>query len=113
MPLETDICVCATALLGNGIAEFHGYDLAKQLASMSDRQSLAAHGTLYRALARLVDMGLLTSRWEDPTVAANDNRPRRRFYALTRSGRTVALQAVEARAAAVLPRRMRKGWAPA
>jgi PadR family transcriptional regulator PadR len=113
VPLEADICMCAAELLKSGTDEFHGYDLAKQIAMLSGRESLAAHGTLYRALSRLVDMGLLTSRWEDPDAAARENRPRRRFYALTRSGRTAAREAMDAIAQQQLRKRARKGWAPA
>lgn len=59
--------------------EFHGYEMAKHLAETAGRSSLAAYGTLYRALSRLEDMGLLKSRWEDPRAAARDGRPVRRL----------------------------------
>lgn len=113
VPLEADICICAADLLKEGTTEFHGYDLAKEIALLSGRESLTAHGTLYRALARLVDMGLLTSRWEDPEAAADENRPRRRFYALTRSGRTAAHEEKETLAVKQLAKRARKRWSPA
>jgi PadR family transcriptional regulator PadR len=113
VPLEIDICTCAAQLLKNGEDEFHGYDMAKLLAVAADRPSLAAYGTLYRALARLVDMGLLTSRWEDLSQAADANRPRRRLYTLTPDGRVAAREAQHKRHQAAAPRRARKGWAPA
>lgn len=98
-------------MVADGTHEFHGYQLAKRLAGSTDRTTLASYGTLYRALARLVDMGLLTSRWEDPQLAAGEARPRRRLYTLTTAGRSAAR---EARAAAApAPRSARKGWAPA
>ena len=85
VPLESDICITAVELLKDGTREFHGYELAKQLAAeTSDRQLLAAYGTLYRALGRLVDMGMLTSRWENPQIAAAANRPRRGFSTVRR-----------------------------
>jgi DNA-binding PadR family transcriptional regulator len=84
--------------------------MAKHLAASSDRPSLAAYGTLYRALGRLEDMGLLKSRWEDPHVAARESRPRRRFYSLTPAGHRAVREAQTAGAALV---RARKGWAPA
>ena len=112
VPLETDICICGAELLKSGIDEFHGYELAKQLAESTDRQSLAAYGTLYRALGRLEEMGMLTSRWENPAVARHDNRPPRRLYSLTRNGRAAARDAV-AQQKAVRATRARKGWAPA
>lgn len=111
MPIETDICVSALELSKDGVPEFHGYELAKRLAETCDRQSLAAYGTLYRALARLVDMGMLKSRWENPQTAAIENRPRRRFYSLTPLGRTAVRDALASRT--VPAKRLRKGWAPA
>lgn len=110
VPLEIDICLCAAELYKGGATDFHGYEMAKQLAAATDRQSLAAYGTLYRALGRLEDMGLLKSRWEDQRVAANEGRPPRRLYALTAAGRQSAR---EAKNAVVAVRRARKGWAPA
>ena len=47
---------------------------------------LIAHGTLYKALGRMEQAGLLGSRWEDPVAAADDGRPRRRFYQVTVAG---------------------------
>jgi len=55
-------------------------------------RSLTAHGTLYKALGRLEEFGLLTSRWED--AAAAEGRPRRRLYELTPRGARVAQQSL-------------------
>lgn len=110
VPLEVDICCCAAELHKSGTADFHGYEMAKQLAEATDRHSLAAYGTLYRALGRLEDMGLLKSRWEDQRVAASERRPPRRLYALTALGRQAARAARHPDATL---RRARKGWAPA
>ena len=46
VPLEIDICLAAADLFSAGTREFHGYELAKQLAGSTDRKSLAAYGTL-------------------------------------------------------------------
>jgi hypothetical protein len=51
VPLEIDICRCAAELQKTGATDFYGYEMAKQLAAATDRQSLAAYGTLYRAPA--------------------------------------------------------------
>ena len=111
VPIEEAICRAAMALRLDGIEEFHGYELAKQLAEAEDRKLLTAYGTLYRALGRLEAMGLLQSRREDPEIAAQANRPGRRLYALT------ALGDKAAREAAVGPerrvRRPRRRVAPA
>ena len=111
MPLEEAICAAAAALQRRGIREFHGYELAKQLAADNDRKLLTAYGTLYRALARLEAMGFLESRREDPNIAAKENRPGRRFYALTALAETAAAAAPARRGPTL--RRRRRGEAPA
>jgi DNA-binding PadR family transcriptional regulator len=58
---------------------------------------LTAHGTLYKALERLERAGLLTSTWEDPAVAADQGRPRRRLYQVTALGERALAQARAAR----------------
>jgi len=83
IPLELAICDAAVGLRRRGTTEFHGYLLAKTLKTESDRKLLTAYGTLYRALGRLEEMGILESRWEDPHVAAAESRPGRRLYTLT------------------------------
>ena len=90
IPLEIEICLAAADLAAAGTREFHGYELAKQLARSGKRTALATHGTMYRALARLVEMGMVTDRWEDPQLAANERRPLRRLYSLTITGRRAA-----------------------
>ena len=86
VPLEAAICVAAADLHG----EFHGYELAKHLAEVTGQTSLAAYGTLYRALGRLEQMKLVKSRWEDPEIPARQNRPGRRLYTLTALGEEAA-----------------------
>src|SRR5258705_11250021 len=77
VPLEIAICEAAADLRGHGTGEFHGYEIAKTIGDATDGRLLTAYGTLYRALARLEKMGLLTSRWEDPAIPARENRPGR------------------------------------
>src|SRR4051812_16801919 len=109
VPLELAICTAAVELRGHGTEEFHGYLLAKEIKEHADNRLLTAYGTLYRALGRLESMGLLTSRWEDAMIAADENRPRRRLYALTPAGEEAAADAAKAAAA----KSARKGWASA
>jgi DNA-binding PadR family transcriptional regulator len=52
----------------------------------ADSERLTAHGTLYKALGRLADSGLLEHRWEDAEAALAEGRPRRRLYRLTGQG---------------------------
>jgi len=86
LPIEQAILHSAIRLWRTGSAEFHGYEIAKHVAEEANRKSLTAHGTLYRALSRLEQMGLLESHWEDPHIAARENRPGRRLYVLTGNG---------------------------
>jgi len=66
-------------------------------------------GTVYPALRRLETMGLVESSWEDDGRARRANRPRRRNYRLTKTGRAQLVEA-EARLHAVsklFPKRSR------
>ena len=90
VPLELAICEC---LSRHGNDPLHGYEIAKQIQEISNHKLLTAYGTLYRALERLETMGLVESRWEDPHIAASDNRPRRRLYLLTAAGQSAAGEA--------------------
>ena len=87
MPLEAEILTAGLALRRAGEDRFHGFQLAKLLATSGSRR-LTAHGTLYKALGRLESFGLLHSSWEDPAVAAAAQRPRRRLYAVTGAAET-------------------------
>jgi DNA-binding PadR family transcriptional regulator len=44
-------------------------------------------GTVYPALRRLERDGLIRSNWEKPSIAESEQRPLRKYYKLTRSGR--------------------------
>jgi PadR family transcriptional regulator PadR len=92
VPFETAICVAAARLHADGSTSFHGYLLAKELMNEADGRR-RGYGTLYRALDRLNEMGLLTSDWEDPHDAAAEGRPRRRLYSITEQGLTIAAEA--------------------
>lgn len=93
LPLETEILEVAHALLRAGEATtFHGFGLAATMREQHGSRSLTAHGTLYKALGRLEEFGLLVSRWEDAEAA--EGRPRRRLYSLTGEGARVAERAL-------------------
>lgn len=91
LPIEESIL---RAAIGSG-AEFHGFEMAKQLQEIDDARRLTAHGTLYKALSRMETAGLLESRWEDPQLAADEGRPLRRLYRITGAGE-VALSRLDA-----------------
>jgi DNA-binding PadR family transcriptional regulator len=92
LPLETEILEAALSMSRSGQGTFHGFGLAQAMREQSESRSLTGHGTLYKALGRLEELGLLTSKWEDP--AASEGRPRRRLYELTGQGAHVAKQAL-------------------
>jgi PadR family transcriptional regulator PadR len=62
--------------VGTGVA--YGFDVidATQLPS----------GTVYPALGRLERDGLVTSSWEDASIAQEEKRPPRRYYRITARG---------------------------
>ncbi|MCH7511669.1 MAG: helix-turn-helix transcriptional regulator [Chloroflexi bacterium] len=60
--------------------------IAKEIRQQEEARLLTAHGTLYKALDRMENAGLLSSRWEDPKIGAEAGRPRRRLYKVTGTG---------------------------
>ena len=86
LPIEVDILEAGLQLRQGDRSRFHGFQLAKQIADHAGPRPLTAHGTLYQALQRLEEAGLLASQWEDPTIAAAEGRPRRRLYEVTGAG---------------------------
>jgi DNA-binding PadR family transcriptional regulator len=52
-------------------------------------------GTVYPALDKLEDQGLLRSRWEDPRIARREGRPPRRYFRLTSAGAAALSAALE------------------
>lgn len=84
VPLEASILEAALGLWSVGEDQFHGYRIAKLLAEGDGEAGrLTAHGTLYKALGRLEAAGLVTSTWEESSVAEAEGRPRRRLYSAT------------------------------
>ena len=53
-----------------------------------------ASGTVYPILRRLEDAGLLSAKWERTADARDEQRPPRRYYQITGSGRQVVRDAV-------------------
>jgi DNA-binding PadR family transcriptional regulator len=63
----------------------HGYGYGFDIMDATGLPS----GTVYPALRRMEDAGLIASRWESVTIAQRDQRPPRRNYELTASGRAM------------------------
>jgi PadR family transcriptional regulator, regulatory protein PadR len=66
----------------DSLGPMHGYAVAARLEQVSKGALQLNMGTLYPALMRLEQRGLLEARW-----GTTDNHRRARFYALTRAGR--------------------------
>lgn len=86
VPLERELLEAALSLRSMGVHEPHGFLLARTMGDQDGSRRLTAYGTLYKALDRLEQAGLLESRWEDPVYAAEAARPRRRLYRVTSAG---------------------------
>ena len=102
VPLESEILATALSMQRSGQAAFHGFGLAQTMREQSSSRALTSHGTLYKALGRLEEFGLLTSRWED--AGAAEGRPRRRLYELTKRGAEQAAAGTPAAAPRRSPR---------
>ena len=89
-PIEHSILNAAVRLCREG-GEFYGFQIAKEIEDREGARRLTGLGTLYRALDRLQQQGFLSRRWEDPDIAAQENRPRRRLYQVTGKALSVAL----------------------
>ena len=72
--------------LGDG-ETLHGYAIMQAVSAMTDGRETILPGTLYAALARMVDEGLVSE--STPTHDASGG-PARRYYQRTRFGRAVA-----------------------
>jgi PadR family transcriptional regulator, regulatory protein PadR len=77
--LKGHLDMIVLAALSTGPA--HGYAVIEEIRRRSGRAFDLPEGTIYPALHRLEEAGLLTSRW----TKAKSGR-RRRVYALTRRG---------------------------
>lgn len=93
LPIELSILEAGIELRVRGARYFHGFMMAREIKERQDARLLTAHGTLYKALDRLRKQGFLESEWEDPLLAAQEGRPRRRFYSVTAAGEAALAQA--------------------
>ena len=85
-PIEFSILEAGIDLQQRGTPRAHGYLLARQIKDREGARRLTGYGTLYKALDRMERSGYLESEWEDPSAAAAERRPRRRFYRVTAAG---------------------------
>ena len=104
-PIEVAILNAGLRLRAQGIAEFHGFLIGKEAAELQSARALLAQGTLYRALGRLEQAGLLSSHWENPSDEAPAHRPLRRLYKVTIAGERAASEQRTLPHPAATPRR--------
>jgi transcriptional regulator len=64
------------------LGSYHGQGVARVIQMRSGDTLIVDHGSLYPALQRLEDKGLITSDW-----GVSENNRKARFYKLTASGR--------------------------
>lgn len=73
--------------------ERHGYEIIKSIEEDTDGSVKLLTGTLYLALKRLVDSGLIVESERRPDPAHDDQR--RRYYRLTNLGIKALMQEME------------------
>ena len=96
-------------LLALADGERHGYSILQEVESRSGGAIALHAGTLYRALARLLESDLIEELNESPDPSSADER--RRYYRLTSRGLAVAsaeASRLEGQVAAARARRLLK-----
>ena len=90
LPLTPVVFEIAHALAAG---ERHGYEIMQDVERRTDGRIVLHPGTLYRALGRLLEQGLIEELDERPAADRDDER--RRYYRLSPLGRAVARAEVE------------------
>src|SRR4029077_4901282 len=67
--------------------EKHGYAIMQSVSCISDNHFRMGPGTLYSTIQRLLDLGLIEET--ENAGSRSDHESRRRYYKLTRTGKTV------------------------
>jgi transcriptional regulator len=73
-----------------GTGPNHGYGIASRIHQLSQDELRVEEGSLYPALYRLEEQGLIDSEW-----GPSENNRRAKYYRLTRKGRAAAQQEEE------------------
>jgi DNA-binding PadR family transcriptional regulator len=66
----------------------HGYAIIQEVLARTDGEVRLSPGTLYRSIQRMLDDDLIAEVSERPAPELDDER--RRYYRITKTGRTVA-----------------------
>ena len=78
-------------LIALGEGDKHGYAVMQEVAGRTGGEVRMSPGTLYGSIRKMLDEGLI----EESFRRASGDDERRRFYRLTRFGRTVAAAEAE------------------
>ena len=73
-----------------GTGPNHGYGIAIRIHQLSDEVLKIEEGSLYPALYRMEEQGLIESEWR-----TTENNRKAKFYQLTRTGRSAAQAELE------------------
>ena len=84
LPLTPAVFAILLSLWGG---ERHGYGMMREVRRETDGRVILRPGTLYRALGRLLEAGLVVEADERPDPELDDER--RRYYRLTALGKRV------------------------
>jgi DNA-binding PadR family transcriptional regulator len=109
LPLPTAVFHILVALADR---DRHGYSIMQDVDARTDGKVRLSAGTLYTAIRRMLDQGLIEELRDSPDPDSADER--RRYYGLTRFGRDVAVAEArrlshmleQARATKLIPRKL-------
>src|SRR5687768_9112808 len=90
LPLPTAVFHILVALADR---DRHGYSIMQDVGARTEGKVVLSAGTLYTAIRRMLEQGLIEELRESPDPSSTDER--RRYYALTRFGKRVAAAEVE------------------
>jgi DNA-binding PadR family transcriptional regulator len=108
LPLPTAVFHILVALADR---DRHGYSIMQDVDARTGGKVRLSAGTLYTAIRRMLEQGLIEELRDSPDPGSADER--RRYYRLTRLGRDVALAEArrfselleQARATRLIPRK--------
>src|SRR6476646_2387963 len=86
LPLPTAVFHILVALADR---DRHGYSIMQDVSARTDGKVRLSAGTLYSAVRRMLEQGLIEELRDSPDPDSEDQR--RRYYRLTALGRQVAL----------------------
>src|SRR5262245_5671109 len=109
LPLPTAVFHILVALADR---DRHGYSIMQDVSARTDGKVALSAGTLYPAIRRMLEQGLIEELRDSPDPDSADER--RRYYQLTQLGRDVAVAEARrlssmlehARATKLIPRKL-------